>query len=408
MAASVTWHPPTSFLEMKSIYEGKGALPVCYPGTKLSGDLASLAGYIAVIQPNLIGTHTHSDIGEGGFADFQSMETKVIYWLGKYIGSEYPENELDGYFCTGGTEGNLMGNWVGREYLKKKHAEVVLICPESVHYSIIKAANILSLPMITIKLNDKGEVDLDDLTRIIGENKTKGLLFNFTIGTSLMGAVDPVWKIEDILGGLPSDNYYVHLDMAFGGFTLPFIKDPPPFCFHNKCVSSCIIDGHKMGGMPYPSGIFICRKGLQSNVTRDVKYIRGSHDDTVCGSRSGIGPACGYYLMEKQSWQGYHDDLMKCLSTRDEMAEKLIKIKGVKVFNCSPYVNLLPIGFDFPVAEDDIEKDVLIKDYHLRRDNVKLNGKEHEVFKLCIMPHVIPIKDMFIEDLVKFVNKKMC
>ena len=50
--------------------------------------------------------------------------------------------------------------------------------------------------------------------------------------------------------------------------------------------------------MPYPSGLFMCKKGFQKYVTTDVKYIRGGHDDTLIGSRPAITAVCAYNYFE--------------------------------------------------------------------------------------------------------------
>ena len=41
--------------------------PMCYPGTVVPDDICKEAEQEMFKQVNMIGTHTHSDIGEGGF-----------------------------------------------------------------------------------------------------------------------------------------------------------------------------------------------------------------------------------------------------------------------------------------------------------------------------------------------------
>ena len=63
-------------------------------------------------QVNNIGTHTlHKNIP---LNSCKALENEVIKWLGKL----YHNNNLDGYLCSGASEGNIMALWIAREKLK--------------------------------------------------------------------------------------------------------------------------------------------------------------------------------------------------------------------------------------------------------------------------------------------------
>lgn len=133
-----------------SIYE-QNIVPFCYPGTPIDSDLADIISPFVRKQFNLIGTHTHSDIGEGGFEEVQEMERFSIKWFGKLLG----EDNVDGYFCGGGTESIQEGLWIAREYLRHSNSntkqaledtrDIITVISPTVHYSVIKSLDMYDI-----------------------------------------------------------------------------------------------------------------------------------------------------------------------------------------------------------------------------------------------------------------------
>ena len=54
-----------------------------------------------------------------------------------------------------------------------------------------------------------------------------------------------------------------------------------------------------MGNMPYPCGIFLCRKNLQDTVSLNVFYLGGHQDNTIIGSRTAISAFCLHYYFKE-------------------------------------------------------------------------------------------------------------
>lgn len=62
--------------------------PMCYPGTLVPEDIAEIAKKTMIEQANLIGTHTHSDVGEGGFEYHQQVERDVVFKIASLYTSQ--------------------------------------------------------------------------------------------------------------------------------------------------------------------------------------------------------------------------------------------------------------------------------------------------------------------------------
>ena len=238
--------------------------PVCYPGTNLSPLALKHAKKLLTKQLNAIGCHTHGEIqedgtltfndGEGGFEIVQRLEREAVFMLASVVGGT--KYSVDGYFCGGGTEGNEMGLWIGRKYLRqfpdpRKFGTVVLATPLR-HYSIDKAVDLLDLGQHSntgmciycrrehiflpdhsgsglhlVGMNDKGEMTLDCLNKVIEEKFAEGcrrFLIVATVGTCLMGSIDPIAQIGDYIKHKSKElhsAFYLHVDASFAGFTVP-------------------------------------------------------------------------------------------------------------------------------------------------------------------------------------------
>jgi len=440
-----------------SPYEGKETVPMCYPGTHLSKTVLGRTKTLLAKQLNAIGTHTHGKFnddgsvesypGEGGFEKVQRIEAQAIWMVASVLGGS--AQETDGFFCGGGTESNLQGLWIGREWLFKKpdpfdRGTVVIGTPLS-HYSVPKASDILGLDrhhgnakntgcgFQTVGMNSAGEMSVDLLRRMINMRYEEGFrrfLIVPTVGTSLMGSIDPVQEIGELITELRSStaNFYMHVDASFAGFTVPFVNPKLPIAFQVPEVMSVTVDGDKMGHLPYPGGIFLCRKNLQNLVKREVPYVRGNNDDTVPGSRSCLAPVCAWYLYQTIGRAGQREYVQKCLNLRDYLVQQMKeKIPWVKIKPNSPWVNFAPmeINFqryrngksgipDFVQDYPENEKHIPVRyghligalaEYHLRSDKFPSDPTDTQsppihIYKLCVMPHMTKEHiDRFIFDL---------
>lgn len=446
--------------------------PVCYPGTNLKENIAALSVDVFLKNINLIGMHTHGKYedgvwvpkkGEGGFEHAQQLEAKVIWMIAGMIGGT-PET-IDGLFCGGGTEANLQGMWVGRNWLRKHCTEpdrkvpnrrktdrretdrgdpiqkgIVILTTPLLHYSIIKNADILDIGegsfvrckkckkshifrsdssgagVTLVGMNSAFEMDVADLRRVVEEKYAKGFrrfMIVPTVGTTDTGSIDPIEAISSFIHAFEKETkskFYMHVDASFGGFTVPFVNPELKIGFTNPHVMSMTLDGDKMGRLPYPAGVFLCRKNLTTYIARRVAYVRGNMDDSVSGSRTALPAVLAWYQYSRDGVEGQRKYVQDCLDARNALAEKLEREMSdlVKVMPYSQWTNLLPIMIlnDRKELKRHFVEGGILAAYQMRSDRIPhdtmdINSCPDTIYKLCIMPHLLRegVLDTFVENL---------
>ncbi|MFH0814671.1 MAG: pyridoxal-dependent decarboxylase [Candidatus Falkowbacteria bacterium] len=427
-----------------SLYEREKP-PMCYPGTNLEylafHEVYRVVGRLLAKQINQIGCHTQGKLSEGGFKRAQEMEKEVIGWIASVLGG-MPDT-VDGYFCGGGTEANIQGLWIGREWVRKAHPisreelelgikpGIVVFTTPLLHYSLVKAVELLGIGQHTrnrdvgtqefmfdpsgsglcfVEMDDRGQMSMPALKDAFEEKFLHGyrrFIFAPTVGTCLMGSIDPVPEIARFIADRERDTdagLYLHIDASFAAYTVPFLN--PDFRFGFDVLAdqperlkgmSMTVDADKMGGLPYPSGVFLCRKGLMDFVNRHADYVNGHRDDTVSGSRSALAPVMAWYLYQRFGYDGHKEYVANCIRRRDYLVQLVkVQLPWVKVLPCSPLVNFAPMEIPIDPVKGDIPEQVLggelLKDYELRSGKLPLradnpNGEHSTVYKICVMPH---------------------
>ena len=214
------------------------------------------------------------------------FECEVIHFFGKLFHFQ----DVWGYVTSGGTEGNLEGLYVGRNYLRTKYNKVPkAFYSTASHYSIKKNVDILGMDLVALPVNAKDEMDLAAFEKAITETPLDvPLLISVNIGTTMKGAIDDFQQIVQILKRHNREDYYIHADMALYGLIYRFYGDFDGANF-SQYISSFAISGHKLLAQSAPCGIFIGHKE-KIDVGFDTQWVSyiGSRDNTISGSRNGL------------------------------------------------------------------------------------------------------------------------
>jgi len=140
---------------------------------------------------------------------------------------------------------------------------------------------------------------------------------------------DSINEIKNVLKSLAIPEYYIHVDAALGGMTLPFIDNAPAFDFTTG-VQSVSISGHKFIGSPIPCGVVLALKSNVGRVSRAVEYV-GSLDSTISGSRNGFTPVLLWYAIKKYGFNGFKKTVRQSVRVA-EYAVRKFNEEGIKAW----------------------------------------------------------------------------
>ena len=283
-----------------------------------------------------------TNLGDPGlFKGTKRIENEVI----KSIGELLSLDNAYGNIVTGGTEANIMAIRAARNHARKYKGitDGEIIIPDSAHFSFKKAADMLNLRIVESKLDDNYRIDVESVNDAISD-KTVAIVA--IAGTTELGLIDPIEEISKIAY---ENNIYFHVDAAFGGFSIPFLKeigyDLPVFDFSLPGVCSITVDPHKMGLAPIPAGGIIFRKEEYLDVMAvDSPYLTVKTQSTIVGTRLGASSAATYAIMKYFGKEGYCK-LASELMDNTKFLAKNLKELGYEIV-CEPELNI--VAFNHP------------------------------------------------------------
>lgn len=333
-----------------------------------------------------------TNLGDAGlFPAAAELEKEAIQMLGTLLSGP----ETSGHIVTGGTEANLLALWVAKKLSRKPNCEVIV--PASAHCSFDKAADLLGMRILRAKLNERFQVDVSEVRKTVN-SKTVAIVG--IAGTTELGIVDPINELSEL--ALEKD-LYLHVDAAFGGFVLPFIResrvDVPDFDFALPGVCSITIDPHKMGLAPIPAGgILFRRESLIEKVSWDIPYLSGGKIEqaTLVGTRSGASAIAVWAVMKHLGREGYRRIVENCMQLTLKLAKEIQNIRDVGIVT-QPTMNI--IGLESNTI--DIRR--VAEKLRLRKWAVSLFP--HHI-RIVIMPHIKEKHiEQFLEDLNSIVDE---
>lgn len=337
-----------------------------------------------------------TNLGDPGlFPGTALMESEVIEMLGHLL---HLDNAA-GHMVTGGTEANIMAMTVAKYLFQEKHDGIPeIILPRSAHFSFKKIISMLSLKPIYVSLDENYRMDVSQIEGSISENT---MAIVAIAGTTELGLVDDIERISEIAY---SNDIYLHVDAAFGGFIIPFLDDEHRgnlnFDFKCKGVSSVTIDPHKMGLAPVPAGAILFRKREHlEKLAVDTPYLTIKNQTTIVGTRSGAATAATWTLLKYYAREGYQQIVKDAITLTEYTYNKLKDMKHINV-TCKPELNL--ISFTSDMKDADTLK-LELYDYGWR---VSVAQNPH-VIRLVLMPHVKKEHiDKFLVDLEKLLMEE--
>jgi glutamate/tyrosine decarboxylase-like PLP-dependent enzyme len=197
---------------------------------------------------------------DGGRAS-SAMEVEAV----REIAGMFGWKEYLGHLTSSGTFANLEALWMAGQIAEGPGTEGVgskglktgarkrVVGSEQAHYTHQRISGVLKLEFTSVPVDERGRMSLQALEDELRKGDVGTVVA--TLGTTAMGAVDP---LEEILALAGRYGARVHVDAAYGGYfgLIPDALEDPARRAYAAIgrADSIVIDPHKHGLQPYGCG----------------------------------------------------------------------------------------------------------------------------------------------------------
>ena len=186
---------------------------------------------------------------DGGRAS-SAMEIEAV----REIAGMFGWKEFLGHLTSGGTFANLEALWMAGQLEPGRR----IVGSEQAHYTHGRISAVLKLEFTGVAADERGRMRLDALEDELRKGAVGTVVA--TLGTTAMGAVDPLDEIVALAGRYGAR---VHADAAYGGYfrLIADALDEPARRAYAAMdqADSIVIDPHKHGLQPYGCGCVLFR-----------------------------------------------------------------------------------------------------------------------------------------------------
>lgn len=322
--------------------------------------------------------YVSKNLGDPGlFLGTAKLEEDLVKEIGELFGG----NDIIGTFTTGGSEANLIGMRIAKKLRPDiKNPEVVL--PISAHISFDKAADLLDIKLRKARLKPDFSLDLDHYESLINNN-TCGVVG--VAGTTSLGLIDPIEAIGEFT---KNKDIFFHVDAAFGGFVLPFLKrlnyNIPSWDFSVESVDSITADPHKMGlGLIPSGGYFVRDASILTKTGFQIPYLAGGNFKHfhIVGTRPGGTIIAFWAIIKSLGIKGFIKIIKKCMDNTGYLVKKISEINGIKLAT-TPVMNVVGITTENGESICKIDEELRNKNWMLGK------FEDFNLIRVVIMPHV--------------------
>ena len=325
---------PDSFSRLSTLGKSKPAV-LDSLHTRLQPDLIYSSGKILgamTTDPHefarfVFEKYMERNLGDSGLVvGTRDVEREVVQMMGSLLGAP----DVHGNMVSGGTEANLMAMYLA----KKSRPEIItpeVIIPESAHYSFDKASELMGLKLKRARLTTDYQLDLDHYKSLITENT---IAMVGVAGTTALGLIDPIRELGTI--ARKNDLFY-HVDGAFGGLILPWLRelghDLPEFDMSTPEIITYTVDPHKFGMGVNPSGGLLVREERLQKHGFEIPYLAGGgfKSYNLMGTRPGASAISFWALMHHLGREGFRAIASRCWNNTQYLKEEIQSIPGLKI-----------------------------------------------------------------------------
>ena len=318
------------------------------------------------------------NLGDPGlFKGTSSLENELIDEIGQLYGCD----NVIGSITTGGSESNFIALLIAKK-LRPDIKKPEIVISRAGHISFDKAADIMGLKIRKANLNKNYDLDLDHFKSLINENTCAVIGI---AGTTCLGKVDPIDKIGDYI---KQRKIFFHVDAAYGGFVLPFLKNlnyhVKPWDFSIKTVDSITADPHKMGLGIIPSGgIFFRNQPFLKNFGVSMPYLAGGNFKhiNIVGTRTGAPAIAFWSILRHYGLKFFNELVAKCMINTKFLVDLVSEIDGVTLAT-DPEMNIVGIKPINGIKLSELDKKLREKKWMIA------THPEFNLIRIVVMPHV--------------------
>ena len=208
------------------------------------------------------------------------IERKLIDWTSEEVGFKHG----DGVFTAGGSQSNLMGLLLARDYYALKYqkwnikldglppdaSKFRIFVSDKAHFSNHKTTWVLGLgeqAIVNVGVDQRYRMDPEKLEKAIADEIEKGnipIAITATAGTTDFGNIDPLKAIANIAA---KHKLWLHVDAAYGCGLL--LTEKQRHLLNGiELADSVTIDYHKSFFQPVSSSAFIVKNKLHLNMIK--------------------------------------------------------------------------------------------------------------------------------------------
>lgn len=228
------------------------------------------------------------------------MEVQLIDWLRQKVG--YGAGQA-GVFTSGGTQSNLMGVLLARDWAIAKHWKnadgkewsvqqdgipadamqaVKVICSENAHFSVQKNMAMMGMgfqSVVTVPVDDNAKMDTDALAKTMADLKADGKIVACvvaTAGTTDAGAIDDIKAIRKLCDDFGA---WLHIDAAWGG-ALILSNEYRDMLDGIELSDSITLDFHKHFFQSISCGAFLLKDEQNYRFMHyEAEYLNSAYDE---------------------------------------------------------------------------------------------------------------------------------
>jgi len=199
----------------------------------------------------------HKEFAVGDWLSYQA-----VHMVGDMFGANH--NEIMGFINSGGSESLMVAirSYVNWGYTEKgtKEGQAVIIAPDTIHASVIKAEQAYKCKIVLVPTDSRGKVYMRDVEKYVKKYKSRVVALFGSAPNYPNGNVDPIESMA-----LLALRYKIgmHVDCCLGAWIINYSGEFDTNFLDYPGVTSLSADNHKNGQAP---------KGISTLVTRPMSF----------------------------------------------------------------------------------------------------------------------------------------